>query len=175
MRRGLLAALGSGADIVGYYDADLATPPAEMARLVAMLRDSPEVAVVLGSRVALLGSRIERSLPRHYLGRVFATASSVVLGMTVLRHPVRRQGVPGHTGARAPRWPHRSTAAGPSMSSCWGACRGGDATTPGLPTASFVEVPLSEWHDRGGSKLGPVAAVRAGLDLARVRMALKKR
>ena len=83
VRRGLRAGMDGGADVVGYYDADLATPPAEMARLVAVMQDQPDLGVVMGARVGLLGHAIHRSMVRHYLGRVFATVSSLVLGLDV--------------------------------------------------------------------------------------------
>ena len=83
VRLGLRAALAGGHDVVGYYDADLATPPAEMARLVEELRGDPARVMVIGSRVALLGHDIERSAVRHYLGRLYATAASVVLRLPV--------------------------------------------------------------------------------------------
>ena len=165
VRRGMLTALADGAELTGYYDADLATPPAEMARLVEVLRQDPDLVAVLGARVALLGHRIERSLVRHYLGRLFATASSQVLGLPVYDT---------QCGAKVFRdSPVLRAALSTPFTSRWafdvellgrlGA--GGDG--------GFLEVPLGQWHDVGGSKLRPRDAVTAAADLLRVRRALR--
>ena len=82
VRRGMQEAFASNPAIVGFLDADLATPIDELARMSGRLAD-PEVLVVLGSRVALLGRDIRRSARRHYAGRVFATVASLVLGLRV--------------------------------------------------------------------------------------------
>src|SRR4051812_8571535 len=82
VRQGLLAALAGGAEILGYYDADLATPPEELIRLIGIIRTS-DVEALFASRVLLLGRAIERSSRRHYLGRVFATAASLALRIAV--------------------------------------------------------------------------------------------
>ena len=83
VRLGMRAALKSDADAAGYWDADLATPLEEIPRFQAVLRERPEVDLVLGSRVQLLGRTVRRSATRHYLGRVFATAVSQVLRLAV--------------------------------------------------------------------------------------------
>jgi dolichyl-phosphate beta-glucosyltransferase len=173
VRTGLLAALDAGAGVVGYYDADLATPPAEMARLVDVLRRDPSLQVVLGSRVALLGAAIDRSPPRHYVGRLFATASSLILDMTVYDT---------QCGAKVLRdGPALRAALGTPFHSRWafdvellGRLHRGVGGAGGLPTTAFREQPLAAWHDRRGSKLGPLAALRAAWDLVEVARALRR-
>lgn len=80
---GLQQALADQAEHVGYWDADLATPLAELSRFEAVLDAEPACQVVLGSRVLLLGRHIERNALRHYVGRVFATAASLTLALPV--------------------------------------------------------------------------------------------
>ena len=82
VRQGMLCALSRAADVVGYIDADLATPPHELQRLAALAR-SGAYDVLMGSRVLLLGHAIERKPARHYVGRVFATCASLSLGLPV--------------------------------------------------------------------------------------------
>jgi glycosyltransferase involved in cell wall biosynthesis len=82
VRAGLREALGRGAGIVGYLDADLSTPGEEVSRLLDELT-AHDVDVVMGARVKLLGARIARDPTRHYLGRVFATIASSNLDLPV--------------------------------------------------------------------------------------------
>jgi glycosyltransferase involved in cell wall biosynthesis len=83
VRRGTLLALRRGPAFVGYWDADLATPLEAIRQLRAVLVDRPELSLVMGSRVALLGREITRKWTRHLLGRAFATAASMTLGLVV--------------------------------------------------------------------------------------------
>ena len=83
VRSGLLRAIQSGAPYVGFWDADLATPLNAIGDLLGVLLSQPEVNIVLGSRVRLLGRNIERRAARHYLGRIFATCVSLVLDLPV--------------------------------------------------------------------------------------------
>ncbi|MFT3927510.1 MAG: GtrA family protein [Myxococcales bacterium] len=83
VRVGMLRAMQKGAPYAGFFDADLATPLSEVPEFVRVLEHNAEVEVVLGARVALLGRDIERKASRHYLGRVFATAASLVLALPV--------------------------------------------------------------------------------------------
>ena len=71
---------GAGADWIGYWDADLATPLSEVATLLSYQGLLAErVDAVFGSRISRLGARIERSYLRHLSGRAFATVAAVAL------------------------------------------------------------------------------------------------
>ena len=83
VRRGMRIALRRQPVMIGYWDADLATPLDAIPRFVDVLQGRPELDLVMGSRVALLGRDIRRSAVRHFTGRVFATAASLVLGLPV--------------------------------------------------------------------------------------------
>lgn len=88
VRIGMLAAINGTFNVddvmaVGYWDADLAAPLRDVDRFRAVLTRQPETVAVVGSRVRLMGRRIDRRATRHYAGRVFATLASVALGFPV--------------------------------------------------------------------------------------------
>ncbi len=81
VRKGLLDALERGGyDYIGYWDADLATPLQAILEFQDLLEQQPDIDHVIGARVQLCGRLIERSIWRHYPGRFFATAVSMLLG-----------------------------------------------------------------------------------------------
>lgn len=83
VRQGMLQAIHSGVDYAGFWDADLATPLEMIPEFTAQLDQTPELSMVIGARVKLLGRQIERQQLRHYLGRIFATAASIVLKLPI--------------------------------------------------------------------------------------------
>jgi dolichyl-phosphate beta-glucosyltransferase len=83
VRRGLLEAMADGPALVGFWDADLSTPLMAIDDFLRVAAKYPDVDLILGSRVLLMGRDIRRRTSRHYLGRVFATAASLALDLPV--------------------------------------------------------------------------------------------
>lgn len=71
----------TGCDLVGFWDADLATPLDEVDDLIDVLVNDPKLHCVAEIRVMRLGARIERSFARHVLSRLFVTVASFLLGL----------------------------------------------------------------------------------------------
>jgi dolichyl-phosphate beta-glucosyltransferase len=69
-------------DIIGFLDADLASPLNEALRMNAYFED-PKYQFVFGSRIQKVGSNVDRTLKRHIMGRLFATFASNILGIAV--------------------------------------------------------------------------------------------
>ena len=78
----MYAATELQADFIGFWDADLATPLSEIPRFIHIAADH-DYKVVTGLRLLRLGAGVRRKKLRHYLGRCFATAASVMLGLPV--------------------------------------------------------------------------------------------
>jgi len=164
VRRGLLQALDGGAAVVGYVDADLATPLEAVVEMVALLREGSHDAVI-GSRIAYLGANIERRAARHYLGRVFATAASLILdeviydtqcGAKVFRASAllrRALSEPFHS-----RWAFDVELLGRLLAA----------------GASVREMPLRQWVDVAGSKLSLREMLGTGWDLLKIAHALRR-
>src|ERR1700682_2531283 len=79
VRMGVNLALDQGAEYFGFWDADLATPLDAIRQFLEIFHTRPNVDMVFGSRVKLLGRKVERRAARHYLGRIFATVVSTML------------------------------------------------------------------------------------------------
>jgi dolichyl-phosphate beta-glucosyltransferase len=168
VRQGLLVALRSGAAYVGYWDADLATPLSDIESFCRVLDSRPDLEVVIGTRLPLLGHRIERKASRYWLGRLFANTASLVLGSRVFDT---------QCGAKLFRvTPELATALVRPFLARWIfdvelfarlklARRG--TSRPSL-SAIIYEFPLDAWRDVAGSKLRPGDFAKALLELARI-------
>jgi glycosyltransferase involved in cell wall biosynthesis len=149
-------------ELLGYWDSDLATPLAEVDRFRAELLARPELALVMGARLRRLGAGVERSLRRHYAGRLFATVASCVLrlpaydtqcGAKLLRRELAAElfATPFRAG-----WLFDVELLARLIGS-----RGRAATM-----ACVYELPLMTWRDPGGSKVRLRHFVAAPLELA---------
>ena len=173
VRLGLLRALEGGDPIVAYADADFATPPGELLRLLDELERTGAL-VALGERVARLGAAIDRKPARHYLGRAFATTASMVLGLTVYD---TQCGAKIFTDTPALR-----LALARPFRSRWsfdvellGRLLTGAPGVDAIREGQMIEVPLRTWVDVAGSKLSGKAALRAGVDLLSLGARIRRR
>ena len=165
VQRGMVAAIEKQPELVGYWDADLATPLDAIDEFIEVLDTHPDIDIVMGSRVKLLGRRIDRHAYRHYAGRVFATAASLALRLDVYDT---------QCGAKIFRvTPEiRRVFAAPFLSK-WVfdveiLARYANVVGPGRAAASIYELPLTMWTDVPGSKVKARHAARALWDVARI-------
>jgi len=171
VRRGFLAALERKPDHVGFWDADLATPLDEVGRLVEALEADPDRQMVFGARVQLMGRTIERRASRHYLGRVFATAVSLSLGLPIYdtQCGAKLFRATGDLAAvfASPfrsRWIFDVEIVARFLQV---------AARDGRPPAerAIYELPLRRWKDVAGTKLKPADFLRAVRELWTIRRA----
>ncbi|MBU5612471.1 glycosyltransferase [Geomonas azotofigens] len=171
VRRGMLEASDGPFDYVGYWDADLATPLEVIADFRKVLEER-QVDAVLGSRVRLLGRRIRRRPLRHYLGRIFATCASLLLGMNVYDTQCGAKIFRNSTALKmvfsAPfkvRWTFdvEMLARFPLVLEC----------SSDEVSANWVEIPLQEWRDVKGSKVRGADYLTALTEFATLLLYLK--
>lgn len=166
VRLGILHALERSPEHVGYWDADLATPLDELPNLMAALDAHPDAVLASGARVRLLGTAIERLPARHYLGRLFATAASLLLRAPVYDTQCGAKLFRTRAGIRELFREPFSTDWLFDLEILARLKRlGGTPTDLGRVVR---EVPLRSWQDVAGSKLRARDYLRVGPDLLRI-------
>jgi dolichyl-phosphate beta-glucosyltransferase len=172
VRRGILAALDRSPDLVGFWDADLATPLAEIAGFLDVFRTRQEIEMVFAARVRLLGRSISRNPARHYFGRVGATLISQSLGLAVYDTQCGAKLFRVTAGTRSlfeqpfiSRWIFDVEIIARLVLQ-----RGRDAAA-----RAIFELPIMVWHDVRGSKVRQSDFLRALKDLAKIRRAYNLR
>jgi glycosyltransferase involved in cell wall biosynthesis len=169
VRAGMLAAIvGEGVAVTGFWDADLATPLNVIPQLLNKLMEDPGRQMIFGSRVRLLGHAIHRKPLRHYLGRCFATAVSIILALPIYDT---------QCGAKLFRvTPEFKSILASPFQSRWifdveiiarfMAIHNKDAS---FADRAIYENPLPRWEDVAGSKVGPLVFFTAFYELMRIR------
>lgn len=170
VREGLLLALDAfpNVQVVGFWDADLATPLEAILDLVQILECRLSIQMVFGSRVNLLGRKIVRNPIRHYLGRVFASTVSVMLNLPVYDTQC------GAKLFRATPELKRILEEGP-FSSRWvfdveliARWIRLNRYSMDAVKGSIYEFPLYAWEDVGGSKVKPGDFFKAFMDVLKI-------
>lgn len=164
VRHGMRAAIAAGAELVAFVDADLSTPLEELRRLVERLEHERPLEVVLGARVRRLGANVRRRPVRHLAGRVYGTVAAIALGVGVYDT---------QCGAKAFRTtPRLAAALETPFRERWAFdVELLSRLTRGRGVAGWsaiVEEPLLTWSERPGSKLRPLDALLAGIELIRI-------
>jgi dolichyl-phosphate beta-glucosyltransferase len=168
VRKGMLQIANSASvTVTGFWDADLATPLAQITDFLTLLASRPDLSMVFGARVRLLGRAIHRQSLRHYLGRCFATVVSVLLRLPIYDTqcgaklfritPQLRQilAEPFHS-----RWIFDVEILARFLEADQGDSR--------RLAAEIYEYPLPEWTDVAGSKVRSHDFIRALAELATI-------
>ena len=164
VRAGVLhVASFEGVERIGYWDADLAAPLAEVERFIPVFCERPGVRFVCGARVRRLGARIVRPVVRRYLGRAFAIAAGRLLQIPVYDTQCGAKMLEAGLA--------RTLFADPFLSQ-WVFDVELLARALRLLDDAFadtvMELPLESWHDVSGSRLRPWDFLWAGVQLLRI-------
>jgi dolichyl-phosphate beta-glucosyltransferase len=164
VRQGMLHAIEQHAELIGFWDADLATPLDAVADFVRVFNHSPEIEIVVGTRLPLLGHQVQRNPKRGLLGKCFAWAASFTLG-------IRLQDT--QCGAKMFRSsPCLATVLSNKFQSRWIfdvelLARWRQLQSLGAPelTQCLYEQPLHAWFEVKGSKLKATDFLKAPIEL----------
>ena len=156
---------------VGYWDADLATPLTEIKIFLEKFQTNNELNAVCGSRMRRLGSSIRRSIYRHYFGRVFATIVSNILNIPVYDT---------QCGAKIFRVEFAKMIFSDYFLSRWFFdvelfARSIELFGRKKTIESIFEMPLTQWHDQGLSKVSWLSMFQTPFELLRIYLFYRNR
>lgn len=169
VRAGFNHAFERGATQVLFCDADFATGPDDLLRICNTLDEHTECRAVIGSRIAIIGSHIDRSMFRHYPGRVFATLVSLTLGTRIYDTQCGAKAFTVDNELRRvfskpflSRWAFDVEVIGRLFRIC----------SSQKSQKIILELPLANWADMPGSKLNLFSQLRTVVELLKIRSSL---
>lgn len=166
VRAGMQYQLAKNDDLkyIGYLDADLATSIEEGIRLSSKLEENKKLKFAFGSRVLIVGSRIDRKVYRHLIGRVIGTFISNILNLAVYDT---------QCGAKVFTIDLAKYVFNKPFISKWlfdVEIFARMLTSDNVyGEVDMIEVPLKEWIDQDGSKVQMTYAPKMLFDLLRIR------
>ena len=171
VRAGFNYAFERSATQVLFCDADFAVGPQDLLRICNALDGNPECKAVIGSRIAMVGTNIQRSVFRHYSGRAFATLVSLILGQQIYDTQCGAKVFKADAEVRRAfsqpflsRWAFDVEAIGRLLR----------MERSKKNNSLILEMPLLSWMEVPGSKLSLVSQLRTVLELFRIRSSLNK-
>lgn len=147
----------------GFWDSDLSAPLELLDDFLQVLTSDTRVEMVTGCRLKRLGVDVRRSLPRHYVGRVFATFASMCLNLPVYDT---------QCGAKLFTRRMAETVFASQFLSRWifdvEIFFRARMRHPDTIGAIVHELPLRVWHGKAGSKVRLSSYAASALDLAKL-------
>ena len=153
-------------DLIGFWDADLATPLNEIDNFLRELKNRESIKVILGTRILRLGVTINRKRYRHYLGRVFATIVSMMLKLPVYDTQCGAK----IFDAKLAKKIYQEKFVTKWFFDVELFFRSIDPKIGGVSKDSFYELPLEKWEDVAGSKLKPTDFIKTPIELFKIYM-----
>lgn len=168
VRRGCCAALEQQPEYIGYWDADLAASLQAIMQFRDVLDRCPEIQLVIGARIPLLGHAVARGLVRHCMGRLFARCAALILGLSIYDtqagHKVFRVSDRLRQAFASPF--HARWIFDVELLARWIGRR--ERTCLQQAQRTIYEFPLEAWRDVAGSKLKSSDFVRAFFELSTI-------
>jgi len=165
VRQGMLWAAQRDFSAIAFWDADLATPLDTIPEFLDVMTKHPNVEVVWGTRLPLMGHTIDRDAIRRQTGRLFSASSAAAVGVGI------RDALCGAKMFRT--GPILDAILAQPFSSRWifdveilarldVLLRSlGDSTAE----QTLYEFPLDEWYEIAGSRLRMTDFLRATVEL----------
>jgi glycosyltransferase involved in cell wall biosynthesis len=174
VRQGVLAVLAEQsltADLVGFWDSDLATPLAELDRFVEAFTQAPRLQAVVGFRKKEPAANIKRSPSRKLISAIMRVIIRTLIGLPI--HDTQ-------CGAKVFKADLAATIFNKPFIGRWLFdlelfLRMKQANGPDFLTQNLEQLHLKSWHDVPGTKLRFWDAFEIFLELAKIKLQYRSR